>query len=132
MEVYDDYGHHPTEIRATLSAFRGLCGGRLVCVFQSHTYSRTAKLFDGFADALCAADRVIVADIYAARETDTMGVSGEKLAAEIEKNGGSAVYGGSFENIAELLKHELREDDTLVVMGAGDIYKLFPLLGLPE
>ena len=132
VEVYDDYGHHPTEIMATLGALRGLCGGRLVCVFQSHTYSRTAKLFDGFADALCAADRVIVADIYAARETDTMGVSGEKLAAEIEKNGGSAVYGGSFENIAELLKHELREDDTLVVMGAGDIYKLFPLLGLPE
>lgn len=131
-EVYDDYGHHPTEIRATLRTMREVGSGRLVCVFQSHTYSRTAKLFGDFADALCLADRAVIADIYAARETDTMGVSGEKLAAEIVKCGGNAVYGGSFERIAAMLADELREGDTLVVMGAGDIYRLYPLLGLHE
>lgn len=131
-DVYDDYGHHPTEIRATLRTMREVAGGRLVCVFQSHTYSRTAKLFSDFADALTLADRVFVADIYAARETDTMGVSGETLASEIVKCGGDAVYGGSFERIAELLSDELHEGDTLVVVGAGDIYRLFPLLGLHE
>ncbi len=131
-EVYDDYGHHPTEIKATLEALRGMCTGRLVCVFQSHTYSRTAKLLEDFACALCAADKAIIADIYAARETDTMGVSSEKLAAEVEKHGGKAVPGGSFERIAEMLPGELRPGDMLVVMGAGDIYKLFPMLGLHE
>ncbi len=131
-EVYDDYGHHPTEIRATLGTLRQMAEGRLVCVFQSHTYSRTAKLFEDFASALCLADRVIVADIYAARETDTMGVSCDTLAREIENMGGSAVGGGSFENIADLLRGEIGEGDTLVVMGAGDIYKLYPLIGLSE
>lgn len=132
VEVYDDYGHHPTEVRATLKAMRGVGSGRLFCVFQSHTYSRTAKLFDDFAEALTHADRAVVADIYAARETDDLGVSGAKLAAAVNGRGGSAVYGGSTENIAKLLAGELRAGDTLVVMGAGDIYKLFPLIGLSE
>ena len=101
-------------------------------MFQSHTYSRTAKLFDDFAEALTHADRAVVADIYAARETDDLGVSGAKLAAAVNGRGGSAVYGGSTENIAKLLAGELRAGDTLVVMGAGDIYKLFPLIGLSE
>ncbi len=131
-EVYDDYGHHPTEVRATLNTLRRMAEGRIVCVFQSHTYSRTAKLFEDFAGALCLADLTIVADIYAARETDTLGMSCERLADEINALGGSAIPGGDFENIAECLRGEIRAGDTLVIMGAGDIYHVYPLIGLCE
>ena len=120
--VYDDYGHHPTEVKTTLEGVRKMLnGGRLFCVFQAHTYSRTKALFDDFADALSSADRVIVADIYAARETDTLGVTPELLAEKI--NGGVACHG--FTNIAKMLKQELKPEDIAVVMGAGDIWRVF-------
>ena len=125
--VYDDYGHHPTEVKTTLLGARGLAreDGRLICVFQSHTYSRTAALFDDFADALSVADVVIVADIYAARETDDLGVSAEKLAKAIGKK---AIAAGNMAECARLLSEIIEESDAAVVMGAGDIYKVFPLL----
>lgn len=123
--VFDDYGHHPTEISTTLDgAKRMLDGGRLFCVFQSHTYSRTKALFDDFAKALSIADKVIVADIYAARETDTLGVTPELLAERID--GGVACHG--FKNIADMLNSELREGDIAIVMGAGDIWQVFEYL----
>ena len=126
-DVYDDYGHHPTEVKATLSGARGLVeeGGRLICVFQPHTYSRTSALLDGFADALAVADRVIVADIYAARETDTLGVSSELLASKVGK---SAEIVSGFENIAKIINDCAKSKDTVIVMGAGDIYKVFNYL----
>ena len=121
-QVYDDYGHHPTEIATTLEGVRKMLdGGRLFCAFQSHTYTRTKELFDGFVSALSLADRVIVADIYAARELDTLGITPELLASKI--NGGAACHG--FENIAKMLQAELREGDIAVVMGAGDIWHVF-------
>ena len=120
--VYDDYGHHPTEVATTLDGVKKMLdGGRLFCVFQSHTYSRTKALFDDFVSALSVADRVIVADIYAARELDTLGVTPELLAEEI--SGGVACHG--FENIAKMLQNELGEGDIAVVMGAGDIWHVF-------
>ena len=123
--VYDDYGHHPTEVATTLDGVKKMLdGGRLFCVFQSHTYSRTSALFEDFADALSVADRVIVADIYAARETDTLGVTPELLADKI--TGGVACHG--FENIAKMLQEELCEGDIAVVMGAGDIWRVFEYL----
>lgn len=123
--VFDDYGHHPTEVSTTLDgAKRMLDGGRLFCVFQSHTYSRTKALFDDFTKALSIADRVIVADIYAARETDTLGVTPELLAERID--GGVACHG--FKNIADMLNSELREGDIAIVMGAGDIWQVFEYL----
>ena len=123
--VYDDYGHHPTEVAITLEGVkRMLDGGRLFCVFQSHTYSRTSALFDDFAKALSVADRVIVADIYAAREVDTLGVTPELLAQKID--GGVACHG--FENIAKMLQAELKRGDIAVVMGAGDIWQVFEYL----
>lgn len=131
--VYDDYAHHPTEIRAALEGLGQLMAGgdgergELICVFQSHTYDRTAALFDDFAAALEGADRVIVADIYAAREGDDCGVSAERLAEAI---GERAEYIGDMEHIAEHLRQIVREGDTVVIMGAGDIFKLFPMLGL--
>lgn len=125
--VYDDYGHHPTEIRATLSGAKSLCedGGRLFCVYQPHTYSRTAALIDEFATAFDACDRVIFADIYAAREINTFGVSSELLATMV---GDKATYAGGFSDSADLLSNELRTGDVCVVMGAGDIYKVFDYL----
>ena len=126
-DVYDDYGHHPTEVRSTLSGAKGLVGenGRLICVFQPHTYSRTAALLSDFADALRISHRVVVADVYAARETDTLGVSAELLAKEV---GEKAIAISGFENIAEFINGSARADDTVVVMGAGDIYKVFNYL----
>ena len=120
--VYDDYGHHPTEVATTLEGVRKMLdGGRLFCVFQSHTYSRTRALLDDFISALSVADRIIVADIYAARELDTLGVTPELLAEKIE--GGVACHG--FSNIAKMLQNELGNGDIAVVMGAGDIWHVF-------
>ena len=120
--LYDDYGHHPTEVRTTLSGAKDMCEGRLFCVFQPHTYSRTSALFDGFADALRIADRVIVSKIYAARETDTLGVSAQKLASAI---GEKAVSAETFEEAAKILSNELHDGDVCVVMGAGDVWHVF-------
>lgn len=125
--VYDDYGHHPTEVMTTLRGARGLTGegGRLICLFQGHTYSRTAALFDDFVSALSVADVVIVSDIYAAREVDTLGVSAEKLASAI---GEKAVAWGDMQTCARALAENAKEGDAVVVMGAGDIYKVFGML----
>ncbi len=130
-KVYDDYGHHPTELRATLSGAKKEAesrGGRLFCVFQSHTYSRTAALFEDFADALSVADRVIVTDIYAARETDTLGVTPERLALATEKHGTEALAVHGFDKAAERLCSELSKNDVAIVMGAGDVWHTFEYL----
>ncbi len=125
--VFDDYGHHPTEVGATLKGARTICHGRLFCVFQPHTYSRTAALQAQFPEAFASADRVILADIYAAREENLYGISSEKLAESV---GEKATYGGDLDAIAETLRAQVEKDDMVVVMGAGDIFKLFPKLGL--
>ena len=121
-DVYDDYGHHPTEVKTTLDGVSRMGYDRVWCVFQSHTYSRTSELFDEFIHSFDSADRVIFADIYAARETDTRGMSGAVLADAL---GSKAAYVGGNSEIAALLHRELREGDVLIVMGAGDIYKLY-------
>ena len=128
--VYDDYAHHPTEIRATLEGAKLTVGegGRLFCVFQSHTYSRTAALLDEFAKALSVADRAIICDIYAARETDTLGITPELFASKIE--GATACHG--FSEPAEILKRELREGDVAIIMGAGDVWHVFEHLELKK
>ena len=125
--VYDDYGHHPTEVQATLRGAKRACRGRLICVFQPHTYSRAAALAEQFVSAFEEADKVILADIYAAREENIYGISSEKLA---ERIGEKATYGGDFDSIAEKIKSVAKADDMVIVMGAGDIFKLFPKLGL--
>ncbi len=127
-DVYDDYGHHPTEIAATLTGARGLPreGGRLFCVYQPHTYSRTHALFDGFVSALDIADRVMMVDIYAAREVNTFGVSSAGIA---ERIGEKAVSCGTVQEAARRLRMEVHPRDTVIVMGAGDIYQIFDCLG---
>ena len=127
--VYDDYGHHPVEIGATLSGAGEMGYRRILCAYQPHTYSRTAKLFDEFVRAFDVADRVYFADIYAAREQNTFGVSSEGLAKTI---GDRAEYCGSFSRVAEALKRDAQEGDLVIVMGAGDIYKVYDLLKLQK
>ncbi len=117
-EVFDDYGHHPTEIAATLEGARALTGGRLVCAFQPHTYSRTKTLFDDFVTALSAADEVLLAPIYAAREANDPEISSKKLADAIGKK---AMAYDSTESLASALSSKLESGDVLVIMGAGDI-----------
>jgi UDP-N-acetylmuramate--alanine ligase len=122
--VLDDYAHHPAEIEAVLCTARQITPptGRVFAVFQPHTYSRTAALFDGFCEALAEADRVFVADIYPARETNTLGMSAEGLTAGI---GANAAFVGGFAEIAAALAGEVCDKDTVLVMGAGDIDGIF-------
>ena len=125
--MYDDYGHHPDEIRATLAGARSMGYSRLLCAYQPHTYSRTAGLLQEFSEAFGDADRVYLVDIYAAREQNVYGVSSDLLA---ERIGEKAVSCGSFECLAQTLKNEARKDDLVIVMGAGDIFHVYDLLEL--
>lgn len=127
VRVVDDYGHHPTEIRATLSALRERFEPtRLRCVFQPHQHSRTRLLFDQFAESLTLADDVILPDIYAARDADEdrAAVSGQRLAAAVCERGGRARYIPSFDRIVSCLSDEAARGDLVVTMGAGDIWKV--------
>lgn len=125
--VYDDYGHHPTEVRATLEGAKALCreGCRLICVFQPHTYSRTAALYADFLTAFDAADRVLFMDIYAAREDNIYGVSSAGLAADINQaRPDKADYCATPHDAAEAVRSLAMEGDTVVIMGAGDVIKV--------
>ncbi len=120
--VIDDYAHHPTEISASLAAAANYPHNRLVVVFQPHTYTRTLSLLDDFAKALSAADVVILADIYAAREPDIYGISSKDVADLIEKTGTEVHYLGTFDACEKFLKKNLLNNDLLITMGAGDVY----------
>ena len=124
VTVIDDYAHHPTEIAATLSAAEKYAHNKLWLVFQPHTYSRTKALFDDFARVLGRAENVILADIYAAREKDTLGVSSEDLCEAIKNYGTSAYYFGSFDEIENFLLQNCSPGDLLITMGAGDVVKI--------
>ena len=127
--VYDDYGHHPIEINATLTGAKEMGYKRILCAYQPHTYSRTAKLFDEFVGAFGSADHVYFADIYAAREQNVFGVSSEDLAKKIGKK---AEYCGTFTRVAEVLMRDAKEGDLVIIMGAGDIYKVYDFLNLKK
>ncbi len=120
--VYDDYGHHPTEIEATIRGAREMYSDKkLTLVFQSHTYSRTHVLFDDFTRVLALADRTIILPIYAAREENTSGVSHTKLAEAVSAHSGHAEPRETFEEVTEELRRTVTPDDLILVMGAGDI-----------
>ena len=124
VTIIDDYAHHPQEIAATLSTAENYPHRELWCVFQPHTYTRTRALMDDFAEALSAADHVVLADIYAARETDTLGISSSMLAEKIAGLGTDAWYFPSFSEIEEFLLEKCGSGDLLITMGAGDIVKV--------
>ncbi|MDL2250189.1 UDP-N-acetylmuramate--L-alanine ligase [Lachnospiraceae bacterium OttesenSCG-928-J05] len=122
--IIDDYAHHPTEIRATLGAAKAYPHREIWCIFQPHTYTRTKALFHEFARALALADHVILTDIYAARETDNLGVSAEGLAAEIKVHGSDAYYLPSFAEIEKFCLENCKKGDLLITMGAGDVVSI--------
>ncbi|MBR1689817.1 MAG: UDP-N-acetylmuramate--L-alanine ligase [Oscillibacter sp.] len=118
-EVYDDYAHHPDELHALLTTARTLGYQRLIVAFQPHTYSRTAKLFDRFVEELKLADVAVVAEIYAAREQNTLGISSADLCRQIP----GAVYCPTLAQTAEELRALARPGDLILTVGAGDIYR---------
>ena len=124
VTIVDDYAHHPTEITATLTAARNHPHNTLWCVFQPHTYTRTKAFMKEFAQALSLADKVILADIYAARETDRLGISSETLQAEIEALGQECYYFPTFDEIENFLLKNCINGDLLITMGAGDVHKI--------
>lgn len=124
ITVIDDYAHHPTEIKATLAAAKKVQHRTTWCVFQPHTYSRTKFLFEEFGKAFGDADEIIIADIYAARETDDGTISAAMLADQIAQSGKSARYVGDFEAIRRYLDAHCQSGDLLLTVGAGDVFKI--------
>ncbi len=124
VTVIDDYAHHPTEIRASLAAAKNYPHREIWCIFQPHTYTRTKALFQDFVDVLGTAGHVIMADIYAARETDTLGISSADIAAALKENGCDAYYFSSFREIEDFCVRTCQTGDLLITMGAGDVVNI--------
>lgn len=118
-DVYDDYAHHPDELAATIEAVKTMGYKRLVLAFQPHTYTRTKALFDDFVAQLRNADHVVLAEIYAAREKNTVGISSQDLARLIR----GSVYCETLPQVTEYLRSIAREGDVILTVGAGDIYR---------
>lgn len=118
-DVYDDYAHHPGELAATIAAVRSMNYKRMILAFQPHTYTRTAALFDDFVKELKLPDQVVLAEIYAARERNTIGISSLDLAKHIP----GAVYCETLPQVTEYFRENAREGDVILTVGAGDIYR---------
>lgn len=121
VTIIDDYAHHPTEIEATLKAAENYPHKSVWCVFQPHTYTRTKALLPEFAQALALADHVVLADIYAARETDTLGISSQDLQKLLSESGADCHYFPTFDEIENFLLENCVPGDLLITMGAGDV-----------
>ena len=117
-DIYDDYAHHPGELAATLEAVRSMGYKRVILAFQPHTYTRTKALFDDFVRELSKADVVVLAEIYAARERNTIGISSKDLAEKIP----GAVYCATLRQVAACLEEMAQPRDLILTMGAGDIF----------
>ena len=126
--IYDDYGHHPTEIVATSKSVANKKHNKSWVVFQPHTYSRTKNLLDDFAHALLNFDNVIVLDIYAARETNTYNISSKDLVDKIISLGKDAKYIPDFDECVSFLKDNVQKDDLILTLGAGTVTKIGPML----
>ena len=122
--IYDDYAHHPSEIKATLAAAKKKGTNRVVCVFQPHTYTRTKTLLNEFSEAFYDADNVIITDIYAAREKDNGEISAKDLVNKIQATSNNAIYMRDFSEIEVYLKEKLQPGDLFLTIGAGDVYKI--------
>lgn len=130
VKIVDDYAHHPTEIKATLSASMNVPHNNLWCIFQPHTYTRTLALFDEFAEAFNKADKLILAEIYAAREKNIYKISSAQLAEIIKEThpDKEVLFMEDFHEIAEYVNKNAQKGDMVITMGAGDIYKVGEML----
>ena len=118
-DIYDDYAHHPGELAATLDAVRTMGYKRIVVAFQPHTYTRTKALFDDFVRELKRADQVVLAEIYAARERNTVGISSADLAEKIP----GSVFCETLPGVTAWIRDNAQEGDIVLTIGAGDIYR---------
>ena len=118
-DIYDDYAHHPDELAATIESVRTLGDRRVVLAFQPHTYSRTHALFEDFVRELKKPDVVVLAEIYAARERNTIGISSADLAEQVP----GATFCETLPEVTRFLKENVQEGDIVITMGAGDIYR---------
>ncbi len=130
VKIVDDYAHHPTEIKATLSASENVPHNKLWCIFQPHTYTRTIALFDEFAEAFEKADKLILAEIYAAREKNIYKISSAQLAEKIKETHPhkEVLFMEDFAAIADYVDDQAQRGDMVITMGAGDIYKVGEML----
>ena len=126
--IYDDYGHHPTEIIATSNSVNNKKHNESWVVFQPHTYSRTKSLLDDFANALLNFDNILVLDIYAARETNTYNISSKNLVDRIISLGKNAKYIPNFDECVSYLKENVKENDIILTLGAGTVTQIGPML----
>lgn len=122
--VVDDYAHHPTELKATLSAAKKMKKSKLWCIFQPHTYTRTKSLLNEFSEAFYSADKVIITDIYAAREDDPGDIHSRDLVEKLYQNHVDVVYISKLEDITEYLREHVKDNDLVITAGAGPIYKV--------
>ena len=118
-EIYDDYAHHPDELAATIDAVRSMGDRRVVLAFQPHTYTRTSALFEDFVRELKKPDVVVLSEIYAARERNTVGISSAHLAEQIP----GAIFCETLPEVTKFLRENVRPGDIVITMGAGDIFR---------
>lgn len=128
VTVFDDYAHHPTEIKATALALKNKKFNESWAVFQPHTYSRTKNLLEEFADVLLNFDNVIITDIYAAREKNNYGVSSKDLADKLNSFGGNVKYISDFNDIVSYLKENVKDNDIVLTIGAGTVTEIGTML----
>ena len=123
-KIMDDYAHHPTEIKSSIHAIKNACKGKLYTIFQPHTYTRTKLLLDAFANSFDESDVIIITDIYAAREKDYGDIHSKTLRDAISEHRDNAFYISGFDDIVKFIKENIKKDDVVVTMGAGDVYKI--------
>ena len=128
ISVFDDYGHHPTEILATCNAIKNKKYNKSWVIFQPHTYSRTKTHLDSFAKVLENFDNIIVVDIYAAREKNTIGISSKDLVNKIISNGKKALYIPNFDEVVKYVKENAKPNDLVLTLGAGTVTNIGPML----
>ena len=128
VRIFDDYAHHPTEIKATANAVKNKKYNQSWVIFQPHTYSRTKFLLDDFADAISNFDNIIILDIYAAREKNTFEISSKDLVNKINSNGKKATYMPDFNEVVSYIKNNVNENDIVITLGAGTVTNIGPML----
>lgn len=128
VSVFDDYAHHPTEILSTAKAIKNKRYNESWVIFQPHTYSRTKEHLNKFAEVLTNFDNIILTDIYAAREKNTIGISSKDLKDEIKKFGKNAIYMSEFDKIAEYVKENAKPNDIVITLGAGTVTEIGPMI----
>ena len=123
-KVYDDYGHHPTEIMATVNGIKNKKYNESWVVFEAHTYSRLKQHLHEFATALQDFDHIILIDIYAARENNTFDIHESDLIEELKKLGKDAIHISDHDEVINYLKNNVKKGDVIITLGAGNVTKI--------